>query len=59
VFGVYDYKTLYITASNSLYRIRLKILGVQPGRTGSNFMTVPDITSLLGAFQWRRVLSWH
>ena len=28
-----DYKTLYITASNSLYRIRLKIPGVQPGTT--------------------------
>ncbi len=25
-----DYKTLYITAGNSLYRIRLKIRGVQP-----------------------------
>jgi gluconolactonase len=31
-----NYKTLYITASNSLYRIRLKIPGVQPGRTGSS-----------------------
>jgi gluconolactonase len=30
-----DYKTLYITASNSLYRIRLKIPGVQPGTTGN------------------------
>lgn len=30
-----DYKTLYITASNSLYRIRLKIPGVQPGRKES------------------------
>lgn len=30
-----DYKTLYITASNSLYHIRLKIAGVQPGRTES------------------------
>ncbi|MEP0781568.1 SMP-30/gluconolactonase/LRE family protein [Microcoleus sp. ZQ-A2] len=27
-----DYKTLYITASNSLYRIRLKIPGVQSGQ---------------------------
>ncbi|HEY9900847.1 MAG TPA: SMP-30/gluconolactonase/LRE family protein [Candidatus Sericytochromatia bacterium] len=27
-----DYKTLYITASNSLYRIRLKIPGVRPGK---------------------------
>lgn len=34
--GDEDYKTLYITASNSLYRIRLKIPGVQPGRTGSS-----------------------
>jgi gluconolactonase len=33
--GDRDYKTLYITASNSLYRIRLKIPGVQPGRKGS------------------------
>ncbi len=32
--GDRDYKTLYITASNSLYRIRLKIPGVQPGKTG-------------------------
>lgn len=29
--GVSDYKTLYITASKSLYRVRLKIPGVQPG----------------------------
>jgi len=29
-----DYKMLYITAGNSLYRIRLKIPGVQPGRHG-------------------------
>jgi len=27
-----DYKTLYITTSNSLYRIRLKIPGVPPGK---------------------------
>jgi gluconolactonase len=32
-----DYKTLYITAGNSLYRIRLKIPGVQPGKTGGSF----------------------
>ena len=32
--GDRDYKTLYITASNSLYRIRLKIAGVQPGKMG-------------------------
>lgn len=32
--GDRNYKTLYITASNSLYRIRLKIPGVQPGKTG-------------------------
>jgi len=31
-----DYKMLYITAGNSLYRIRLKIPGVQPGKTGSS-----------------------
>jgi gluconolactonase len=31
-----DYKTLYITAGNSLYRIRLKIPGVQPGKTGGS-----------------------
>ena len=33
--GDHDYKTLYITASNSLYRVRLKIAGVQPGKMGS------------------------
>ncbi|EDX71040.1 hypothetical protein MC7420_6640 [Coleofasciculus chthonoplastes PCC 7420] len=27
-----DYKSLYITTSNSLYRIRLKIPGVPPGK---------------------------
>jgi gluconolactonase len=31
--GDKDYKTLYITASTSLYRIRLNIAGVQPGVT--------------------------
>ncbi len=30
--GESDRKTLYITASKSLYRIRLKIAGVQPGK---------------------------
>ena len=30
--GDLDYKTLYITASTSIYRIRLKIAGVQPGK---------------------------
>lgn len=34
--GDRNYKTLYITASNSLYRIRLKIPGVQPGKTGGS-----------------------
>jgi gluconolactonase len=34
--GESDYKTLYITAGNSLYRIRLKIPGVQPGKTGDS-----------------------
>ena len=29
--GDSDYKTLYITATTSLYRIRLKVAGVQPG----------------------------
>jgi gluconolactonase len=29
--GESDYQTLYITASKSLYRIRLKIPGVRPG----------------------------
>jgi gluconolactonase len=33
--GDSNYKTLYITASNSLYRIRLKVPGVQLGKTGS------------------------
>ena len=32
--GDEDYKTLYITASNSLYRIRLKIPGVRKGLHG-------------------------
>ncbi|MBD2125688.1 SMP-30/gluconolactonase/LRE family protein [Microcoleus sp. FACHB-1] len=32
--GDEDYKTLYITASNSLYRIRLKIPGVRTGLHG-------------------------
>jgi gluconolactonase len=30
--GNKDYKTLYITAGNSIYRIRLNIAGVKPGR---------------------------
>lgn len=30
--GDRDYKTLYITASKSLYQIRLKIAGVRPGK---------------------------
>jgi sugar lactone lactonase YvrE len=30
--GNKDYKTLYITASNSIYRIRLNIAGVKPGQ---------------------------
>lgn len=30
--GESDYKTLYITANTSLYRIRLKIPGVRPGK---------------------------
>lgn len=30
--GDRDYKTLYITAKTSLYRIRLKIVGVRPGQ---------------------------
>jgi gluconolactonase len=34
--GESDYKTLYITASNSLYRIRLKIAGMQPGKRGGS-----------------------
>ena len=34
--GDSDYKTLYITAGNSVYRIRLKIPGVQPGKTGDS-----------------------
>ncbi len=34
--GDEDYKTLYITASNSLYRIRLKIPGVRSGKTGGS-----------------------
>jgi gluconolactonase len=34
--GDSDYKTLYITAGNSLYRIRLKIPGVQAGKTGDS-----------------------
>ncbi len=35
-FASRDYNMLYITAGNSLYRIRLKIPGVQPGKTGSS-----------------------
>lgn len=34
--GDSDYKTLYITAGTSIYRIRLKVAGVRPGKTGSN-----------------------
>lgn len=34
--GDSDYKTLYITAGNSVYRIRLKIPGVQPGKRGAS-----------------------
>jgi gluconolactonase len=33
--GDKDYKTLYITANNSIYRIRLNIAGIQPGRFGN------------------------
>ena len=29
--GDRDYKTLYITTYNSIYRIRLKIAGIRPG----------------------------
>jgi gluconolactonase len=35
-FASRDYNMLYITAGNSVYRIRLKIPGVQPGKTGSS-----------------------
>jgi gluconolactonase len=31
--GDKDYKTLYITASNSLYKIRLNIAGIQPSKS--------------------------
>jgi gluconolactonase len=31
--GDKDYKTLYITASKSLYRIRLNVEGIQPGKS--------------------------
>ncbi|RUS97637.1 hypothetical protein DSM106972_083740 [Dulcicalothrix desertica PCC 7102] len=30
--GDKDYKTLYITAGNSIYRIRLNIAGIKPGQ---------------------------
>lgn len=33
--GDKDYKTLYITAGSSIYRIRLNIAGIQPGRFGN------------------------
>lgn len=33
--GNNDYKTLYLTASNSLYRINLKVAGVRPGGIGN------------------------
>ncbi|WP_233221051.1 SMP-30/gluconolactonase/LRE family protein [Chlorogloea sp. CCALA 695] len=32
--GDKDYKSLYITATGSLYRIRLNVAGVQPGKSG-------------------------
>ena len=32
--GDKDYKSLYITATQSLYRIRLNVAGVQPGKSG-------------------------
>jgi gluconolactonase len=33
--GNKDYKTLYITAGNSIYRIRLNIAGIKPGRSSN------------------------
>ena len=32
--GNKDYKSLYITATESLYRVRLNVAGVQPGKSG-------------------------
>lgn len=45
--GDSDYKTLYITAGNSLYSIRLKVAGVRPGTTGSNWGGVVAIAPAL------------
>lgn len=33
--GNKDYKTLYITAGESIYRIRLNVVGIKPGRSGN------------------------
>lgn len=50
--GDADYQTLYITASKSIYRLRLKIPGVPVGKIGFNgFMLEELLETRLGKFR--------